>query len=146
MQKSHFRLWALLGGGVILVLALGGLWKVQTAPVDATLTPAPFALPLSKTAADLQVLVGGVPLEKAIADKRLMLAGENGAAAIVVPDAAVRLNEVERTRLRRVPSLLALAAMAGGGFVLFVIGLVAPRIGAFRQHGSSGTRSRCNKP
>lgn len=135
MQKSHFRLWALLGGGVILVLALGGLWKVQTAPVDTTLTPAPFALPLSKTAADLQVLVAGVPLEKAIADKRLMLAGENGAAAIVVPEATVRLNEVDHTRLRRVPSLLALAAMAGGGLVLFVIGLIAPRIGAFKQHG-----------
>ena len=135
MQKSHFRLWALLGGGVILVLALGGLWKVQTAPVDATLTPAHLARPLSSTTDRFEVLVASVPLQKAIADKRLMLAGENGAAAIVVPEATVRTNDADRVRAQRVPSLLALAAMAGGGFVLFVIGLFAPRIGAFKQHG-----------
>ncbi len=135
MQKSHFRLWALLGGGVILVLALGGLWKVQTAPVDTSLTPAHLALPLSTTADRLQVLVGDVPLEKAIADKRLMLAGQNGAATLVVPEARVRVNDAERVRAARVPSMLALAAMAGGGFVLLVIGLCVPLIGAFKQHG-----------
>jgi hypothetical protein len=135
MQKSHFRLWALLGGGVIVVLALGGLWKVQTAPVDTSLTPAHLAQPLSSTADRLEVIVATVPLQKAIADKRLLLAGENGAAAIVVPDATVRVSEAERMRAARVPSLLALSAMAGGGFVLFLIGLLVPRIGAFKQHG-----------
>lgn len=135
MQKSHFRLWALLGGGVILVLALGGLWKVQTAPVDMSLTPAHLAQPLSSTADRFEVLVASVPLQKAIAEKRLMLVGENGAAAIVVPEATVRTNDADKVRAARVPSLLALAAMAGGGFVLFLIGLLAPRIGAFKQHG-----------
>ena len=95
MQKSHFRLWALLGGGVVLVLALGGLWKVQTAPVDTSLTPAHLAQPLSSTADRFEVLVASVPLQKAIADKRLLLAGENGAAAIVVPEATVRVNEAD---------------------------------------------------
>ncbi len=135
MQKSHFRLWALLGGGVVLVLALAGLWKVQMAPVDTALTPAHLAPPLSSVSDRFDVLVGGVSLQKAIADKRLMLAGENGAATLVVPDAAVRINDAERVRAARVPSMLALAALAGGGFVLFVIGLCAPLIGAFKQHG-----------
>ncbi len=135
MQKSHFRLWALLGGGVVLVLAIAGLWKVQLAPVDTALTPAHLAPPLSSVSDRFDVLVGGVSLQKAIADKRLMLAGENGAATLVVPDAAVRVNDAERVRAARVPSMLALAALAGGGFVLFVIGLVAPLIGAFKQHG-----------
>jgi hypothetical protein len=135
MQKSHFRLWALLGGGVVLVLALAGLWKVQTAPVDTSLTPAHLAPPLSSVADRFDVLVGGVPLQKAIADKRLLLAGESGAATLVVPDAAVRINDAARVRAARVPSMLALAAMAGGGLVLFVIGVFAPRIGAFKQHG-----------
>ena len=137
MQKSHFRLWALLGGGVVLVLALGGFWRVQTAPVDTSLTPAHLAQPLASTADRLEVLVGSVPLQKAIADKRLLLAGENGAAALVVPEATIRVSEAERTRASRVPSLLALSAMAGGAAVLFVIGLLAPRIGAFKQHGLS---------
>lgn len=135
MQKSHFRLWALLGGGVVLVLALGGLWKVQTAPVDTGLTPAHLALPLASTTDRMQVLVGGVALEKAIADKRLFLAGDNGAAAQVVPEATVRVNEAEKMRAARVPSLLALSAMAGGGLVLFIVGLFAPKIGAYKQHG-----------
>lgn len=135
MQKSHFRLWALLGGGVVLVLALAGLWKVQSAPVDTSLTPAHLAPPLSSVADRFEVLVGGVPLQKAIADKRLMLAGENGAATVVVPHAVVRINDAERVRAARVPSMLALAAMAGGGLVLFVIGVFTPRIGAFKQHG-----------
>ena len=135
MQKSHFRLWALLGGGVVLVLALAGFWKVQTAPVDTSLTPAHLAPPLSAVGDRFEVLVGGIPLQKAIADKRLMLAGENGAATLVVPEAAVRINDAERVRADRVPSLLALSAIAGGGFVLFLIGLAAPRIGAFKQHG-----------
>jgi len=135
MQKSHFRLWALLGGGVVLVLALAGLWRVQSTPVDTSLTPAHLALPLSSTADRLEVLVASVPLQKAIADKRLMLAGENGAATLVVPEATVRTNDADRVRAQRVPSLLALSAMAGGGFVLFLIGLLTPRIGAFKQHG-----------
>jgi hypothetical protein len=135
MQKSHFRLWALLGGGVVLVLALAGLWRVQSAPVDTSLTPAHLAPSISVMADRFEVLVAGVPLQKAIADKRLMLAGENGAATLVVPEASVRINDAERVRAARVPSLLALSAFAGGGFVLFLIGLMAPRIGAFKQHG-----------
>ena len=135
MQKSHFRLWALLGGGVVLVLALAGLWKVQNVPVDTSLTPAHLAPPVSAVADRLEVLVGGVPLQKAITDKRLMLAGENGAATLVVTDATVRINDAERVRAARVPSMLALSAIAGGGFVLFLIGLITPRIGAFKQHG-----------
>jgi hypothetical protein len=135
MQKSHFRLWALLGGGVVLVLALAGLWRVQSGPVDTSLTPAHLAPPLSAVADRFDVLVDGVPLKKAIADKRLLLAGENGAATVVVAEAAVRLNDADRVRAGRVPSLLALSAMAGGGFVLFLIGLLAPRIGVFKQHG-----------
>ncbi len=135
MQKSHFRLWALLGGGVVLVLALAGLWRVQSAAVDTSLTPAHLAPPLSAVSDRFEVLVGGVPLQKAIADKRLLLVGENGAATLVVPDAAVRINDADRVRAGRVSSLLALSAMAGGSFVLFLIGLLVPRIGAFKQHG-----------
>ena len=133
MQKGHFRLFALLGGGVVLALSVAGFWLVESKPLDTTWTPTHLALPLSTTTDRLEVLVGGVPLEKAIAEKRLTVV--TGAGPQVVREATVRVNDSDQLREARFLPLLALSAIAGGAFVLFVIGLFAPRIGAFHQHG-----------
>lgn len=133
MPKGHFRLFALLGGGIVLVVALAGLWRVQSQPLNATWTPAHLALPLSTTADRVEVLVGDMPLQKAVAEKRLTLATDAGQK--VVLEATVRVNNAEQLRANRVTPLFVLAAVAGGAFVLFVIGLFAPHIGAFHQHG-----------
>ena len=133
MQKSHFRQFALLGGGLVLVLSLVGFWQVQNKPAEVTWTPATLALPLESTSDRFQVLVADVPLEKAIAEKRLLVARDGGPVA--VQEATVRVNNADQLREARVLPLLGLAAIAGGAFVLFVIGLVTPRIGAFKQHG-----------
>lgn len=133
MQKSHFRLFALLGGGVVLALSIAGIWLVENKPVDTTWTPAHLALPLATTADRLQVLVADIPLEKAIAEKRLTVATEAGPR--VVLEATVRVNNADQLRAARFTPLLALSAIGGGALVLFVIGLLAPRIGAFKQHG-----------
>ncbi len=133
MQKGHFRLFALLGGGVVLALSVAGFWLVESKPLDTTWTPTHLALPLSTTTDRLEVLVGDVPLEKAIAEKRLTVV--TGAGPQVVREATVRVNNSDQLREGRFLPLLALSAIAGGAFVLFVIGLFAPRIGAFHQHG-----------
>lgn len=133
MQKGHFRLFALLGGGVVLALSVAGFWLVESKPMDLTWTPTHLALPLSTTTDRLEVLVGDVPLEKAIAEKRLTVV--TGAGPQVVREATVRVNNADQLREARFLPLLALSAIAGGAFVLFVIGLFAPRIGAFHQHG-----------
>ena len=133
MKKSHFRLFALLGGGLVLALALAGFWLVQSKPMDLVWTPTHLSLPLSTTADRLEVLVGDVPLERAIAEKRLTLM--TAAGPLVVKEATARVNNADQLREARFLPLLALSAMAGGGLVLFVIGLLAPRIGAFHQHG-----------
>jgi hypothetical protein len=133
MPKSHFRLFALLGGGVVLALSLVGFWLVESKPLDTTWTPSHLALPLATTADRLQILVGDVPLEKVIAEKRLVVTRDAGPQ--VVLEATVRVNNADQLREARFMPLLALAAIAGGAFVLFVIGLFAPRIGAFHQHG-----------
>lgn len=133
MPKSHFRLFALLGGGIVLVVALAGIWRVQNQPVNATWTPAHLALPLSTTADRVEVLVADVPLQKAIADKRLIITTDTGLKP--VPEATVRVNNAQQILDARFTPLLVLSAVAGGAFVLFVIGLFAPRIGAFHQHG-----------
>jgi hypothetical protein len=106
---------------------------VESKPLDTTWTPTHLALPLSTTTDRLEVLVGDVPLEKAIAEKRLTVV--TGAGPQVVREATVRVNNSDQLREARFLPLLALSAIAGGAFVLFVIGLFAPRIGAFHQHG-----------
>jgi hypothetical protein len=133
MQKSHFRLFALLGGGVVLALSIAGIWLVESKPPDTTWTPTHLALPLSTTADRLEVLVADVPLEKAIAEKRLTVSTDAGPR--VVKEATVRVNNADQLRAARFTPLLALSAIAGGALVLFVIGLFAPHIGAFHQHG-----------
>ncbi len=133
MQKGHFRLFALLGGGLVLVLAAAGIWQVHDRPLDSTWTPAHLALPLSSTTDRLEVLVADVPLQKAIAEKRLTVLTTAG--PLVVAEATVRVNNAEQLREARFLPLVALAAIGGGALVLFVIGLFSPRIGAFHQHG-----------
>ncbi|MEO8587569.1 MAG: hypothetical protein ABI584_15495 [Acidobacteriota bacterium] len=133
MKKGHFRLFALLGGGLVLVLALAGFWLVQGKPIDTTWTPAHLALPLSTQADRLEVLVSDVPLEKAIAEKRLTLM--TAAGPLVVKETTVRVNNNDQLREARFLPLLGLSAIAGGALVLFLVGLFAPRIGAFHQHG-----------
>jgi hypothetical protein len=133
MPKGHFRLFALLGGGIVLVVALAGFWRVQNQPLDATWTPAHLALPLSTTADRVEVLVADMPLQKAVAEKRLTVATDAGPK--VVLEATVRVNNLEQLRADRATPLLVLSAVAGGALVLFIIGLFAPRIGAFHQHG-----------
>ena len=133
MHKSHFRLFALLGGGVVLALSIAGIWLVQSKPLDATWTPTHLALPLSTTADRIEVLVADIPLEKAIAEKRLSVATDAGLRAVM--GATVRVNNADQLREARFLPLLALSAIGGGALVLFVIGLFAPHIGAFHQHG-----------
>jgi len=133
MPKGHFRLFALLGGGIVLVIALAGLWRVQNQPLEPTWTPAHLALPLSTTADRLEVLVADMPLQKAVAEKRLTVATDAGQK--VVLEATVRVNNAEQLRANRFMPLLVMSAVAGGAFILFLIGLFAPRIGAFHQHG-----------
>ena len=132
MPKGHFRLFALLGGGIVLVVALAGFWRVQNQPVNATWTPAQPGRPLRRRAAVSGVFAAAAP-QKAVADKRLTVATDAGPK--VVLEATVRVNNADQILAARFTPLLVLSAVAGGAFALFVIGLFAPRIGAFHQHG-----------
>ncbi len=135
MTRSHFRLWATVAGLVVLALSLYQLWRLWDQPRDAYWTPRHLAMSLDTTADRFEVLVAGVPLQKALADKTVWMTKEGSTVPLAPGEVLARVNDYERMRLMRVPSMLGLSAAAGGGFVLLVIGHFTPLIGAFRPHG-----------
>jgi hypothetical protein len=135
MSSGRFRFFATTFGFLICALAAFRLWQLANEPVNTRWTPVHLALPLDATADRFEVLVGGTPLPKAIEAKRLSIASDSNILPLSASDVSVRVNNYDRRRVARMPGMLALAAAAGGGFVLFVIGLVTPLIGAFRPHG-----------
>lgn len=135
MTTSHFRFFAIVCGLLVCALASFGLYQLWNRPVEAGLTPASYAPPLEKTADRLEVLVSHVPLAKAIAEQRLSITVDGNTVPVSAADVTVRLHEGDRVRIATVPRMLGLAAAAGAGFVLLVVGLLTPLIGEFRPHG-----------
>lgn len=135
MKPGHFRLYATTFGLLIAALASFRLWQVSRPPAAGSWTPAHLALPLDATTDRLQVLVDRAPIGEALEGRRLSISKDGNVLPLGASDVSIRLNEVDRIRAARIPGMLALAALAGGGFVLLAIGLATPLIGAFRPHG-----------
>ena len=135
MDRSHFRLWATSLGVVVLALSCYQLWRVWQQPRDDYWTPPHLAMSLDDARDRLEVLVAGTPMAKVLGDKRLSLVADGNAIPVGPAEVQVRVNDYARVRLMRLPTMLTLAAVAGGAFVLLVIGLFTPLIGAFRPHG-----------
>ena len=135
VTTSHFRLFAILCG---LVACAGGsyrVWQLSTQPVGDPWTPAVYAPGIESTADRLEVLVGGVPLVQAVAEQRLSMTTNAGPVPVKVGEVRVRLNNEASLRAAQVSPMLGFSALAGGGLVLLLIGLLTPVIGAFKQHG-----------
>ncbi len=128
MKKSHFRLFALLVGLVACGGACFGLWKLWQQPVDAYWTATAFSPTLAASADRVEVYVDDEPLLKAVGEERLVLKQKGAEAPVVADKVVARVNNYERVRLARLPMMLGLAAGAGAGFVLFLIGLFTPLI------------------
>jgi len=128
VKKSHFRLFALLVGLVACGGACFGLWKLWQQPVDAYWTATAFSPTLAASADRVEVYVDDEPLLKAVGEERLVLKQKGAEAPVVADKVVARVNNYERVRLARLPMMLGLAAGAGAGFVLFLIGLFTPLI------------------
>ena len=128
MKKSHFRLFAILVGLVACGGACFGLWKLWQQPADAYWTAEAFSPTLAADGDRVEVFVNEEPLLKAVGEERLVLKQKGAEAPVAAEKVVARVNNYERVRLARLPMLLALAAGAGAGFVLFLIGLCTPLI------------------
>jgi hypothetical protein len=63
-----------------------------------------------------------------VGEERLILKKKTSEAPVAAGDLVARVNNYDKVRLARIPTMLGLAAAAGGGLVLFFIGLFAPLI------------------
>lgn len=134
-MKTHFRFYATLFGLLICALASFRLWQLWNQPQDAYWTPAHLAMSLDTTSDRFEMLVGTAPLGKVLDERRLLVRSGDSWLPVTATDVSFRVNNYDRARVMRIPAMVAFAALAGGAFVLFVIGLVTPLIGAFRPHG-----------
>ena len=78
------------------------------------------------------VYVAGEPILKAIEAQKVVLKRKDGEAPLAASEIVASLNERDRVRLTKVPLMLGLAALSGGAFVLFLIGLFTPLISALK--------------
>jgi hypothetical protein len=132
---KHFRFYATTLGLLVCALCLYKLYTLWDQPRDAYWNPAHLALPLDAAKDRFEILVQGKPLARAVDEKRVSIAVDGSILPLASSEVTVRVNDYDRQRTARIPVMLWLAATAGGAFVLFVIGLVAPLIGVLRPHG-----------
>jgi hypothetical protein len=130
LKKSHFRSFAILIGLLVCAGACYGILRLWEQPADAYWTPAAYAPPLAQASDRVEVFVGGEPILKLAADQKLVLKEKTTEAPLAPDQLVARVNNYDRVRLARIPTLLALAAAAGAGLVFFLVGVFAPMIAA----------------
>ena len=128
MKRNHFRSFAILVGLLACAGACYGLLHVWEQPADAYWTVTAFSPPLASVSDRVELFVSDEPLLKAVTEERLVLKKKTTEAPVAAADLVARMNTYDRVRLARIPTMLGLAAAAGGGLVLFLIGLFAPLI------------------
>jgi len=131
MTRNTFKVFALFFGGLALVGCLYGLYSVWSQPVTIGWTPKHLALPVTSFGDRVDVMVSGVPLTTALAEKRLTLIGGNAAGQGLTPplgeaDVTVAFNNYWQVRAGRIPVFVGFAAGGGAAAMLFLFGLFAP--------------------
>lgn len=132
MKHNHFRMFAILVGLLVCAGAAWGVFHLSQVPSEGHFTPAAFAPPLAQVADRVQVYVAGEPLLGEVEGQRLVLKKKGTEAPVAASEIVASVNDYDRVRNARVPVMLGLAAAAGGGLVLFLVGLFTPLIKALK--------------
>ena len=132
MKKNHFRSFAILFGLLVCGAACYGLLHLWEQPVDASWTPAAFSPPLASVSDRVELYLAGEPLLKVVEAQQLVLKRDGTEAPVAAEALVASVNNYDRVRLARIPTMLALAAAAGGAFVFLLVGLFAPLISALK--------------
>ena len=132
MKRNHFRLFAILIGLLVCVGAGYGVSHFWKFPTEGHWTEPAYAPPLAEVGDRVQVYLAKEPLLKQIEKQALVLKRDGAETPVAAGDVVASLNDYDRARFRTVPKMLGLAAAAGGGLVLLLIGLFTPLIAALK--------------
>ncbi len=132
MKHNHFRLFAILIGLLACAGASYGVYHFWTLPAEGHWTADAFSPPVAKAADRVELLYAGEPFLKLVEAQTVVLKEKTAEAPLVADKLLARLNTYDRDRFAQVPLMLGLAAVAGGGLVLLLVGLFVPLIKALK--------------
>lgn len=132
MKHNHFRLFAILIGLAACAGCAYGVWHFWKMPAEGHWTVGAFSPPLAQASDRLEVLLAGEPILKLAEQQAVVLKQKTSETPVTAEMLTVRLNNFDRDRFAKVPLMLGLAAGAGGGLVLLLVGLFAPLIKALK--------------
>ncbi len=118
------RKYLLVFGGVFFLGSALQLMRFFNQREDIWWTPKELAMPLAEASDRVQLYVRDVALPEQLKAGRVQLLTDTGASPITQSDVRVRLNNWDRTRAQRVPSLLSAGIGLGASAVFFLFGVL----------------------
>ncbi len=137
-QKNLVRMYLLIFGGTFFLISCIQLVGFYAQRDDIWWTPVASPLSLEQSRDRVEVYVRGVSLQTALQSGHLQMVGGSGSTTINASDIGIRLNNYDRVRAGRLPSLLVSAAGAGATGFLLLLGLVGWVPSRPRKSGASG--------
>jgi hypothetical protein len=131
VKKNPFRPFAIVIGLLVCGLAGFRLWQLWEQPADAFWTQPAYAPTLDAVSDRFAVLVDGEPVLKLVKEQKLLLVVKETPAPVTAERLTVSVNNYDKVRASRIPAMIVFAAVAGGAFILFLVGLFTPLIGSF---------------
>jgi hypothetical protein len=129
------RKFTLVFGGLLFVLSALPIARYLGQPADIWWTPRALALPLSEAADRVEVYVGDEALQRLLESGRVQLLTGGGPVRVTESEVRLRLNNRDRIRAERIPSLLGACVMLGASGVLLLLGLLGRGLAAPRPPG-----------
>jgi len=132
VKHNHFRSFAILFGLLLCAGACYGVYHFWQVPAEGHWTPEAFAPPLAQVSDRVKVSIGGDPILKLVEEQRLVVKEKEAETPVAADKLVASVNNYDQARFAKVPLMLGLAAVAGAGFVLFLVGLFVPLIKALK--------------
>ena len=117
---THRLLYSVLTGVLLLIPALP-LYLELSKRSDIWWTPPTMALSLTESQDRVRIYARGRPLGALLEAKQLWINDEAGSSPLGEREIGLRLNNWDRVRAARLPTLLVRAAACGGGLVLLLL-------------------------